>query len=1322
MSPLRFWIVGGLIALASIGRIDFEQLTGSLPASFMRALSQVVGNAETFSDPPPTVADVSITLQESQSLTRPEFEPMNTQFALTVRNAGPAPATNVRVISPVPTGALFKGVLSGPCRYVGGENVVSCTFPSIQSGGSASVSIEYTIPHAPVPCTQTLTLQQTAMAWSDMVDAQTANNQSLMTTKLLCATSSAASASSASAVSSTSTLQADLSVFVTAPAARTVGQSITYNMNVSNNGPYPAPNVRASVVIPPGSRLDPAQSDPRCMDQNGTIVCTTDLIDVRAIANFPLTFQTSEQTPCGTLRTSFTVSGYLADPVPTNNLQAVVTELACPAPVASSIPSSAVAVSSFSSAAAVVSSVAISRPTASAGADLEVAAAAPSEVMKGQKFTHTLTVKNNGPETAQYLAVYDPMGNGFSFDPSASDTRCVMEGGNVKCVPAAMAPGASETFVISINTSASHTCNALYIIWPALHSYTPDPYTVNNRVKSDIKIICGAPSSMPTSAAFPSSSSPVTSATSAMYSSTAQVFASSAAATDVVIYTAMPSTINLGDSITYNAQVWNNGPSIAKNVRLIDAVPSGLEFVPAQSDTRCALQNGAVTCSIPQLSVKGLDRFNLTFKTSVQMPCGVFRNTFTVQSDAVDSYQANNQYPAATQVLCAAATTKAAVSLTNGTLQTNVGQGGTIIYNFTASNFGPDAASDVVVTQKISPGFSYLDAQSDERCDQNGSEVRCVLGTLAVKQQVLLGIALMVNSNVQCGVTYQNTISVSTTSQNQSYNAPLSGYANVLCPSTARLSVAVQGAATDGAMVKNQKNVSLMRFVILGDPTSDTGLKTVRFVAAAGSLSNAQNYTLYADMDYNGTPETGIKRGVAPVNNTVSFNVEQMIAKSKTMVFEVHADVVASPTSDALQMAFDTSTSDYITAFGATSGAGGALNRVSTNGVCPAGGSCQIFVAAVPGTKMRINPQGDLYVTKDTEFIRSKQLLGGVLGDSVLRMNFRAPNEDVEVTQLQISTWESVGASVDRLELTKPGDLSPFAIATTAACGTQNVLTTNPMNGKSIRTYCAVMQNRELIIPTWQETDVIVRPMMRNDDNGGISGEPLTFWLPSRAGTVQARGVGTQSMLITNDGDMMAEGEIFVGTNVAAPGAHVVGNLNQAVLSKIIIIYNNAPNPGKVIVGQAQEIGRFGVGTSNSNNPRNGLNKPVITDVLFNVLSSGIGMNTSTFKVVASTNPSTRKDCSVIGTTAGETLVSCRGLSFTVDPMIDLSLQVDVTSGGGSSWVQASLKSFTEPVTTFGSSSGQSRIRWEDKDAFSTAFFWIDQAEPTVNSSRYIIP
>ena len=79
---------------------------------------------------------------------------------------------------------------------------------------------------------------------------------------------------------------------------------------------------------------------------------------------------------------------------------------------------------------------------------------------------------------------------------------------------------------------------------------------------------------------------------------------------------------------------------------------------------------------------------------------------------------------------------KADVAITKTANPTVVSYGDTVTYTLTAKNFGPGTAQNVVVTDALPSGVSFVSA--DAPCANASGTVTCQLGTLSNGQQVVL--------------------------------------------------------------------------------------------------------------------------------------------------------------------------------------------------------------------------------------------------------------------------------------------------------------------------------------------------------------------------------------------------------------------------------------------------------------------------------------------------------------------------------------------------------------------------------------------------------
>jgi cysteine-rich repeat protein len=553
--------------------------------------------------------------------------------------------------------------------------------------------------------------------------------------------------------------------------------------------------------------------------------------------------------------------------------------------------------------------------------------------------------------------------------------------------------------------------------------------------------------------------------------------------------------------------------------------------------------------------------------------------------------------------------------------------------------------------------------------------------------------------------------------------SPLVTVTGATCTATIApvLNVAVKSIGTTDTAVKNQKDVNLLRFTARSDG-QDVFVSTFVFNAKAGSLLNAQNYALWFDSDADGVVDAILESGVVVRGDIISFN--NMTGDGKTipnnseMLFEVHADIASSLTSNSLQLGFATTTSGYIIAH---VGNGVHLAGIKTDGVCA--GTCAIAVWTVPSKAFTLVSQGDLFVTLDSTPTRSRQMLGGTLSESVLRMQFRAQNEAIDVTDLRIySGSASTASSIDRYELFFDGATTPFATATVSGCGSDQV---------AANTFCANMDDGQLVVNDGENKDVLVRARVKSDEQGATTGQRIQLVLLPPNGTivsaVDARGRVSSSNLNRNDGDAANEGEVFIGTDYVSVNQAVKGNKHVVVLSKFTSITNANPDADNTNVPTGvSPIGQFKFTAATNGNTLNGLNKATLRKLKFTVAATNVSLNLANFKFYNKADSSTKKPCvSII--VGAQYAVECSGLDTSgLDTELESGesstfvLEADVTnskvSSTAASSLQVSLENFATPYLA------NTNLEWLDKDAgagISGGFNWIEYSDTVVRSTLY---
>ena len=582
---------------------------------------------------------------------------------------------------------------------------------------------------------------------------------------------------------------------------------------------------------------------------------------------------------------------------------------------------------------------------------------------------------------------------------------------------------------------------------------------------------------------------------------------------------------------------------------------------------------------------------------------------------------------------------------------------------------------------------------------------------------------------------------------------------------TATLTIAVKELGTGDTAVENAKDVTLFRFEARAGEAEDILFTKAIFESGSGSLNNGQNYAFWVDTDGDGIVDTILEDGVASQSDQISFNDlaggGYVIPAEETVVFEVHSDISSSLTNNDLQIRFDTgSTVTYVEAEELDDGSN--LSNIQTDGTCrdtvgDEASTCDIITSTVFSQLWTLRSQGDLFVIKDTQPLRSRQLLGGALGEAILRLELHAEHEDIDVTDIQFTSSGTTATSIDRLELYRDGESTKFAEATKGGCG--NDAKISNFAGNTVTTFCANMENQQLVVPDGDDIDIIVRPRMKTDEQGGVSNQSILLFVGSGTSlteniVVQARGGESSNDLTMSDEDGVAEGEIFVGaetvTSNSNKNATIGGNENITVLSKITSIVNVNPDAnGTSVPTSISAIGQFKISAAAHGNSKNGDNDVTLSGVVFNVNATNVSITNGTFKIYNKADQTKTVTCTEYDTggtaitnlSSGTMLVECIGLvASTVNTEIDegtdatFVLEADIAnpnnqaSAGGVSVLQVTLQEFDDlSATHFGAKgavSTRSHLQWIDKDQTNTyaagnVFLWVEYPETSIKSTSY---
>ena len=569
-------------------------------------------------------------------------------YSITVNNSGPDAADSVSLTDTLPGTMTFVSITqnSGPTFTCTGGSTTTCSILSLAVGTTATFTLTGHIPPGTASGTVFTNVANVTTTTSD----PNPDNNSRQT-ELTVVTS-------------------DLAAAKTGPATAFAGNTISWTITITNNGPdaqsaatlndpLPAGTTFFSLVQntgPSASCSDPGVGNP------GSVTCSFFTLGSGVSAQFTLT-ATINPGFTGTLSNTDTAFGTNADTNPNNNSATAVT-------------------------------------TVTASADLSVVKTGPATANAGTNITYTIVVTNNGPSNAANVSLTDAVPANTTFVSESQSTGPVFScvnppsggTGTVTCTIASLGL-TSATFSITVHVNPGAVGAAIGNTANVTAS-TTDPNPGNN---------------------------------------TSSVVTTGIGSADVSIVKTAAAAAAAGTNLTYNINVTNNGPSDASSVTMSDTLPANTTFVsesqltgPAFSCTNPAPGGtGTVSCSIATLTAGTSATFSIVVQIAAAAPVGPSSNTATVATATTDPNPANNSSTAVTAIALATAD----LSITKTPAPGPYGTGLPLTYTIVVTNGGPNTAASVTVTDTLPAGTTLQSSTPAGACTGT-AVVTCNAGTL----------------------------------------------------------------------------------------------------------------------------------------------------------------------------------------------------------------------------------------------------------------------------------------------------------------------------------------------------------------------------------------------------------------------------------------------------------------------------------------------------------------------------------------------------------------------------------------------------------------
>ncbi|MGZ8832089.1 MAG: IPTL-CTERM sorting domain-containing protein, partial [Thermoanaerobaculia bacterium] len=394
-------------------------------------------------------ADLSVTKTGPAALSAGQ----NATFTITITNNGPSDAQTVALTDAVPGNATFVSETQtvGPAFVctnppVGGTGTINCTAGSLLAGAAATFTVVVN-----VNASASGTISNTASVTATTTDPNAGNDTATATATL--------------------TGSADLAVTKTGPAGVTAGQTATFTIVATNNGPSDAQTVSLSDPVPANSTFASMlqNSGPAftcttpAAGGTGTATCTIATLVSGGSATFTLVLNTPIGLS-GTISNTATITSATGDPNAANN----------------------------TATAAVTVAPAI--------ADLSIAkSASAGNIIPGTNVTYTIVVTNNGPSAATGVTVTDVLPVAMTF-VSATTTQGSCTGTTtVTCNVGSILNGANATITITATagTTLTSTTNTATVT-----STSSDPNPANDSSTTNVAIVESIPTLSPRSLLF----------------------------------------------------------------------------------------------------------------------------------------------------------------------------------------------------------------------------------------------------------------------------------------------------------------------------------------------------------------------------------------------------------------------------------------------------------------------------------------------------------------------------------------------------------------------------------------------------------------------------------------------------------------------------------------------------------------------------------------------------------------------------------------------------------------------------------------------------
>jgi uncharacterized repeat protein (TIGR01451 family) len=168
------------------------------------------------------------------------------------------------------------------------------------------------------------------------------------------------------------------------------------------------------------------------------------------------------------------------------------------------------------------------------------------------------------------------------------------------------------------------------------------------------------------------------------------------------------------NAYSYDLVVTNNGPDTATNVVATDTVPAGLTIDGTSTASgSCSVTGSDVSCDLGSLANGSTWDIAINVKVESSASAGTVDDPASVSASENDPVSANNDALEKTTI-DVPSTGSADVELTKTAKDAKADRGTNATYVLKVTNHGPDAATNVVVTDNLPNGLEFVSADPSQ--------------------------------------------------------------------------------------------------------------------------------------------------------------------------------------------------------------------------------------------------------------------------------------------------------------------------------------------------------------------------------------------------------------------------------------------------------------------------------------------------------------------------------------------------------------------------------------------------------------------------------